>query len=514
MFKSVKKSYNSSNFQFSDLSTTATPTEIDTLGFPWGKQQSKTKKESKRAGENALWRIQLVSTVCIPSFSAAQSRETDPGDEKRGMIRTYGRKRAAEPEHFDDEEDMPRKRIRMDKRGMVVIEGGEADNQGEEGKSEEAIMSGGEVSSSTARRAAGSSTAPSSPPPPSLFSDARARDCEGSSPPSSPPPVAARLPFPPPPTRKPTFAFLKRKRSSRDEDLAEASGKPLGDIAHNLVRGGTQATKKPRLTQMQIDLGGEVRRTCERCEMEYIPSNKGDTAVHEAFHDLHLHGVDLGKVFVKDRSLKRLRSTRKTLELHEDIIVVDRRNSDKVKRQAKLVLEVVNSDLSAPNIEDEQLWGALESTSVASKRGNLKKRKAKKEAPDTKGDRFKMFMYLVNGRCAGFCLAEKISSAFKVVDSHTELNETNISAPSSSSISISSKSDVALLGISRIWTSKSFRLQSIATDLLDCARNHFFYGMELTKDLVAFSQPTESGRRLAESWFGTKIGWHVYTEPL
>jgi len=80
----------------------------------------------------------------------------------------------------------------------------------------------------------------------------------------------------------------------------------------------------------------------------------------------------------------------------------------------------------------------------------------------------------------------------------------------SSSISVSTTADIALLGISRVWVSKSHREQGLAIDLLDCARNNFFYGVEAPKDLVAFSQPTDSGGRLAERWFGSQAGWHVY----
>jgi len=30
------------------------------------------------------------------------------------------------------------------------------------------------------------------------------------------------------------------------------------------------------------------------------------------------------------------------------------------------------------------------------------------------------------------------------------------------------------------------------------------------KDLVAFSQPTDTGGQLAKRWFEAETGWHVY----
>lgn len=82
----------------------------------------------------------------------------------------------------------------------------------------------------------------------------------------------------------------------------------------------------------------------------------------------------------------------------------------------------------------------------------------------------------------------------------------------------------AALGISRIWILSSFRKTGIALSLLETARTSFgddavvnddvhveeenrqVYG----KEVIAFSQPTEMGRRFAEKWWGGSDGWLVY----
>ena len=46
--------------------------------------------------------------------------------------------------------------------------------------------------------------------------------------------------------------------------------------------------------------------------------------------------------------------------------------------------------------------------------------------------------------------------------------------------------------------------------MLESARNNFFYGLQVPKNLMAFSQPTESGGRLAKRWFEAETGWHIY----
>ncbi len=353
---------------------------------------------------------------------------------------------------------------------------------------------------------ASSSTAPSSPQP-ALFSDNAPLDTEQvfESPPSSPP---RRLPSPEAAARKPAFSFLKRKRSAHDSIIPDPINEPLSDIDHN-ARKRLKPGKKLPLTQMQIDLGGEVRRTCRVCGMEYIPSNREDAALHKEFHAMNLEGVDLGKAFLKDDGAKRIPSER-VLD-GETIVVVDRRNALSVRNKVKKVLGVVNAELSAAEIQDDQLWGGLPPSISNPLKRVIETRNVKSDGPDKRRDRFKAFLYLAGDKCVGFCLAEKIIAAYQVTDPLAD-DETIKAIPSSrsSSITTSNNADPGLLGISRIWTSKSHRGQGIAVELLECARSSFFYGMEVPKNLVAFSQPTESGGRLAKRWFHAETGWHVY----
>lgn len=405
--------------------------------------------------------------------------------------------------------ERPRKRIRMGETGAVVEEklGGYEDDEVIQGATAETRAAPNQhpvpdpPENIPANAPASSTISASSSPPPTdrLFSSDALQDdgSELSSIPSSPP----QLPSPPRPTaRKPTFSFLKRKRTALDDG---SGSEPLSDITPN-------ARKIPRprqkaLTQMQIDLGGEVRKTCRTCGMEYVPSVKEDSALHSKYCAMNVGGVDMGKGFLRDESVKRIHSERTRGSEREVVVMVDRKSSLASRNRVKRVLEVVNAELSSADIDDDRLWGALYPAEkvIGTRRGSSDK-------TDRRGDRFKAFLHLVEDRCVGFCLAEKISNAFQVVHSTTG-DETQVMTTSrSSSISVSTATDVALLGVSRIWTSKSYRGQGIAMDLLESARKNFFYGVEAPKNLVAFSQPTESGGRLAKRWFETKAGWHVY----
>lgn len=422
-------------------------------------------------------------------------------------MNTYSRQRARVQTTNDAER--PRKKIRMDVTGAVIEENVNGHLYVEEPAQKHppievsaAAKVPTEIREDTFREEPASSvTAPSSPPAAesALFSsDALQDDSELSSAPSSPP----RLPSPIPTSRKPAFSFLKRKRPALDESSAS---EPLSDITPN-ARKLPRLAKKP-MTQMQIDLGGEVRKTCRTCGMEYVPSVKEDAALHSRFCAMNVGGVDMGKAFVKDDTVKRIRSERAREDEREMVVTVDRKSSLAARNRTRKVLDVVNAELSATDIDDEHLWGA-----VNPEQRIIETRKGSCEGGDKRGERFKAFLYLVHDKCVGFCLAEKISSAFGVVDgcATREAGTKVITTSKSSSISVSASADIALLGISRIWTSKTHRGKGFAMDLLECARNNFFYGVEAPKDLVAFSQPTESGGRLGERWFGAETGWHVY----
>ena len=407
---------------------------------------------------------------------------------------------------MDNLDERPRKRIRMDDAGFIVEEKIGAYEEEplvkEDPPKSESTSTKGTLSEATR---SSSITAPSSPVSGglALFSSDAAQDDESelSSLPSSPPP----LPSPPPAVRKPAFSFLKRKRSMPDDG---SGSRPLSDITAN-------ARKIPRsakdLTQMKIDLGGDVRKACRSCGMEYIPSVKEDSALHSRYCAMNVGGVDMGKAFLRDESVKRVHSEKAQSKDRERVVVVDRKSSSAARNGTRKVLEVVNAELSSVNIDESELWDVIcpEKSEVS---GLKETRKKSIDKTVRRDDRFKAFLYMVEDRCVGLCLAEKISEAFPVVQTKPgeQIADDVKAVPRSSSLSVATTSDIALLGISRIWISKFHRGRGLAMELLDCARNNFFYGVAAPKSLVAFSQPTDSGGRLAEHWFENKTGWHIY----
>ncbi|KAF1843756.1 sister chromatid cohesion protein Eso1 [Cucurbitaria berberidis CBS 394.84] len=335
-----------------------------------------------------------------------------------------------------------------------------------------------------------------------IFSDELLQSSPRSSsaPRSSPPALQKRRPF---------FSFLKKQSVPKTP-----TKHPLVERSHNAHSPPKQPPKKKRMVQMQLDLATAHRKTCKACGMEYIPSNAEDAAMHRKFHAMNLGGVDFTRPVIERFRKNQVWSGGDG----SFITVVGRKDALVLRNRASDVLKVVNTELAAVPISDEEMWSQTGSTSFANAPKETTASNADASATDESGsplvDRFKMYLYIRGNKCVGACLVERIWEAYTVLDQKVASKQACQlpAAHQSSSISISTESDSAILGISRIWTSSQHRKQGIATRLLESARCGFLYGFKIEKERVAFSQPTESGGNLARRWFGSTAGWHVYMD--
>lgn len=351
---------------------------------------------------------------------------------------------------------------------------------------------------------------------PALFSD---ENGPISSPPSSPPGFPwdkESLPTDNPVQKAKAFARLDCQPLQSIDDYARSrDDKPPMQLL------------KPRkpLIQMQINLGQSFQKQCKTCGMEYIPSNTEDASLHRKFHAQNVGGVDLDKAFVKKMEESTYVHWRGN---SGDLIIMLERGGTTIPamRRTQTVLDVVRSELGAVEITHDMLYsgcyielpfpGPQDQREVMGQSGN-----------GPQYNRYKVYLYLRGAKCVGACLAERINKAYKVVD--PDQQETAVEAAgvtergkqvsqhilewsTDKPICISNVADPAWLGISRIWTSSSARRGGVATTLLEVTRKTFRRGVFTPQDLMAFSQPTESGARLARNWFGKQYGWHVYTD--
>ena len=288
---------------------------------------------------------------------------------------------------------------------------------------------------------------------------------------------------------------------------------------------------------MTIDLGGNPQRSCKVCGMEYIPSNTEDAKLHATFHSASVGGVDVPRAFLERARLvrrckRRSRARnipsgppRKVNEARDLVFEVDRRDSRAAKNLVGKVLEVVETELGAVRIEKEQLWCQVASINATVSRGTsiipittapisaslhharlLPTLATDRAVPLPEYDKYKAYLYAQDSKCLGFCLAERIYEAHQVLPQTACID--------SSSISTCEETSPAVVGISRIWVSREHRGAGIGRELLHTVCQRFVGEKAIDKETMAFSQPTESGMKLAIAWFGKPHGWMVYTESL
>lgn len=260
---------------------------------------------------------------------------------------------------------------------------------------------------------------------------------------------------------------------------------------------------------MKIDLGDEEHKQCPECGMEYLPSNEEDVAIHKRFHASSKGGLELKKAFLEQTKVNRIWENGSGT----CILVITANDGVAARRKTVSVLEIVTSELGAVPIPEDELWSSSRVGVAAERKSKGRNEITTDGNKGARNDRFKAFLYVHDQKCVGMCLAERISQAYPVLSAEEaeDAKEGNLQTESSS-ISVGSTAEKVLMGVSRIWTSSAHRRMGIAQTLLDTAADNFLYGMEVPKQQVAFSQPTESGGKLARSWFGRDHGWHVYLE--
>ena len=152
----------------------------------------------------------------------------------------------------------------------------------------------------------------------------------------------------------------------------------------------------------------------------------------------------------------------------------------------------LNKALSILNYVDMQLGIRQQSQGVVK---NLLPDETLQEYNIKSSTKFYLYISTLTKKVIGFCMAEQIGQAFKIVslgnDQVFTYDETKAS-------------EKATCGISRIWVAASMRRAGIATKLLDCVRINFLYFRSLDKNQVAFSDPTQLGQAFARNYFQTQ----------
>ncbi|XP_068198949.1 N-acetyltransferase ESCO2 isoform X2 [Antennarius striatus] len=118
----------------------------------------------------------------------------------------------------------------------------------------------------------------------------------------------------------------------------------------------------------------------------------------------------------------------------------------------------------------------------------------------------KTYLFINTERMVVGCLiAEPISQAYRVLeqpDQEKDMKKDDF-MERHRAWCCSTVPEQALCGISRIWVFSLARRQNIATRMLDTLRSTFMYGSHLTKEEIAFSDPTPDGKLFATKYCNT-----------
>lgn len=119
----------------------------------------------------------------------------------------------------------------------------------------------------------------------------------------------------------------------------------------------------------------------------------------------------------------------------------------------------------------------------------------------------KAFLYVLKHRIVGCLIAETLRKAYKVIPQESSTQGTG------RVMCCSETPTKVWAGISRLWVLQSQRGKGIASTLVDAMKDNMIRNYFLTMDEIAFSDPTESGMRFAETYTG-KPDFLVYRREL
>ncbi|XP_026100352.1 N-acetyltransferase ESCO2-like [Carassius auratus] len=118
----------------------------------------------------------------------------------------------------------------------------------------------------------------------------------------------------------------------------------------------------------------------------------------------------------------------------------------------------------------------------------------------------KTYLFINSDRMVVGCLvAENIRQAFRVLEQQENAKDMSKEdfLEHHRAWCCSTVAEQAICGVSRIWVFSLMRRKGIATRLLDTLRTTFMYGSHLTKEEIAFSDPTPEGKLFATKYCET-----------
>ncbi|KAL7886741.1 hypothetical protein AOLI_G00044620 [Acnodon oligacanthus] len=259
------------------------------------------------------------------------------------------------------------------------------------------------------------------------------------------------------------------KTSTENSQLANSSSCGTGSDAElqkeckNNVKTTSTEGEQTSTDKSQSAFGAV---TCNVCGMLYSPSTE-DEAQHLLFHNQFISAVKYVG-WKKERILGEYPDGKIILVLPDD--------PKYALKKVEEIREIVDNDLGFQHVQ----------TKVPSQT--------------------KTFLFISNDKkVAGCLIAEHIQEGYRVIEEPLPEGSEGekVMFERQRAWCCSTVPEPAVCGISRIWVFSMMRRRGIASRMIECLRNNFIYGSHLSKDEIAFSDPTPDGKLFATHYCGT-----------
>ncbi|KAF9273387.1 N-acetyltransferase esco2 [Mortierella alpina] len=340
------------------------------------------------------------------------------------------------------------------------------------------------------------------------------------------------------------------------------------DRTKTLSPSSKSSPKSSRIPKSSIQREDEKskRYHCPQCGMPFVRGQQEDEQIHDRYHRAVLGGIDypgyknevvvaqfndpdFGHGYRNHNSISNAGKANNN-SLNGDsslddvlsgsrIVMVSMSDSGRSnsaasggssseKKKVKEVLQMMNKELGSVDFDPEQLEACKVFLYISGKKkvvGCVIAEQIKQgyeiltlsaEGSISECDPASTDATLVKARAATSTLATPATSATSTVETTcstivSQGREEGGDVDDSSAIFCSTVPQPAICGINRIWVSRHYRRQKIASRMLDAVRNRFIYACKLDKKDLAFSQPTGDGKALAKQYLGTER-FLVYVE--
>nr|XP_011712309.1 N-acetyltransferase ESCO1 [Macaca nemestrina] len=272
--------------------------------------------------------------------------------------------------------------------------------------------------------------------------------------------------------------LLSQAKIDTGENKFPGSAPQQQSILNNQTSKSSDNRETPReskffcLSNKTVDYDAGQKRfgavSCNVCGMLYTASNPEDETQHLLFHNQFISAVKYVG-WKKERILAEYPDGRIIMVLPED--------PKYALKKVDEIREMVDNDLGF------------------------------QQAPLMCYSRTKTLLFISNDKKVVGCLiAEHIQWGYRVIEEKLPVirsEEEKVRFERQKAWCCSTLPEPAICGISRIWVFSMMRRKKIASRMIECLRSNFIYGSYLSKEEIAFSDPTPDGKLFATQYCGT-----------